>query len=283
MFDYLGEHPSIYVPHRKEPQHFATDLDSGGFYETLTFVRDRDEYLGLFAAARPDQIVGEGSTWYLYSKVAAAAIREANPAARIIAMLRHPVHMLHSLHGRRYFAGSEDIPRFEDALAAESDRRVGRRMPPRVRNPKALLYREVGRYGEQLERYFALFGRDQVHVVLFDDFLADTPGTYRLVLDFLNVDPAFVPTFRVINASVGRRSQRVHQLLLAPPVVRFARAVVPLSLRPRVGLLWDRISSRPERRAPLDPAVAASLRAELLPDIEQTGALIGRDLAALWR
>jgi hypothetical protein len=162
MFDYLGAHPQIYAATRKEPQFFATDLDSGSYLDSVTFVRDRDEYLALFAGARPDQLAGEGSTWYLYSKEAASNIHAANPDARIIAMLRHPVEMLYSLHGRRLFGGSEDLPDFADALAAEGDRRHGRRIPPRARNVKALFYREVGRYSEQVERYLKTFGPDRV-------------------------------------------------------------------------------------------------------------------------
>ncbi len=256
---------------------------SGSYLESLTFVRERAEYLALFEAARPGQLAGEASTWHLYSEVAATAIHAANDNARIIAMLRHPVHMLHSLHGRRYYAGSEDIPRFEDALAAEADRRAGRRIPAKARNPKALLYREVGRYGQQLTRYLDTFGPDRVHVALFDDFIADVPGTYRRLLEFLGVDAEFAPDFEVVNAGAQRRSQRLQQLLLSRPVVGTARALIPARLRPRAGRLWDRVNSRPEQREPLDPEVARQLREELLPDIELTGRLIGHDLATLWR
>jgi hypothetical protein len=283
MFDYLAEHPSIFAASTKEPQFFATDLDGGTYLESVTFMRDRDRYLEMFAGARPDQMAGEGSTWYLYSQVAAAAIREANPEARIIAMLRDPVKMLYSLHGRRFYAGSEDIASFRDALAAEDDRRAGKRIPPRARNVKALQYRAVGRYSQQLERYFDVFGRDQVHVIVFEDFIRDVPAAYRNTLEFLGVDPEFAPDFRVINAGAQRRSQRLQQVLLAPRVISAARAVVPMRLRPAVGRTWDRINSRPEQREPLDPAVAAALRADLLPDIVRTGELLGRDLTEVWR
>ena len=283
MFEYLAAHPAIHASAPKEPQFFATDLDSGSYLESLTFMRDRDRYLGLFAGARPDQLAGEASTWYLYSRAAAAAIHAVNPDARIIAMLRHPVHMLHSLHGRRFYAGSEDLRRFEDALAAEFDRRAGKRIPARARNVQALFYRAVGSYADQLERYLDTFGPARVHVVIFDDFVADPAAAYRGVLHFLGVDETVAPDFKVVNAGAQRRSRRVQQLLLAPRVIRVARAVIPPAARPRVGRTWDRVNSRAERREPLDPVVADRLRAELLPDIERTGRLIGRDLAALWR
>jgi hypothetical protein len=146
----------------------------------------------------------------------------------------------------------------------------------------ALYYRDVGRYAEQVERYLDTFGREQVHVVLFEDFVRDPAAAYRGVLGFLGLDPEFRPEFRVVNAGAARRSQRVQQLLLAPRVIRVARALIPVGLRPRVGRLWDSINTRGQKRAPLNPEVASSLRSELLPDIERLGALLGRDLAAIW-
>ncbi len=283
MFDYLGEHPQIFVPPRKEPQFFATDLDSGSDLDSLSFMRDRDAYLGLFRNARPDQLTGEASTWYLFSRAAAGNIHAVNPDARIIVMLRHPVQMLYSLHGRRIYGGSEDLLDFAEALEAEPDRRAGQRIPKQARNVKALQYREVGRYADQVERYFDTFGRQQVHVVLFEDFVADPPGTYRAVLEFLGVEPEFVPRFRIVNAGAARRSQRLHQLLLRPGIIAAARRVLPARLRPAAGRLWDRVNTRPQRRPPLDPGLASQLREELLPDIQRLGVLLGRDLTAVWR
>jgi hypothetical protein len=283
MFDYLAQHPRVFASRIKEPQFFARDLDSGSYLESVTFMRDKQKYLGMFEGARPDQLAAEGSTWYLYSKVAAAGIKEANPDARIIVMIRHPVQMLYSLHGRRLYAGSEDIASFTDALAAEPDRREGRRIPAKSRNPKALLYHDVGRFGEQLERYYDTFGKDRVHVIVFDDFTADTPGEYRKVLQFLGIDDGFAPDFKVINAGAARRSQTVQRLLMSKPVIETARFVIPRRVRPAVGRAWDRLNSRKEKREPLDPAVAAQLREDLLPDIRKTGDLIGRDLESLWR
>jgi hypothetical protein len=283
MFDYLGMHPRIHVPGRKEPQFFATDLDSGSYLDSLSFMRDRDEYLRLFAGAREDQLTGEASTWYLYSTAAAQNIKAAAPDARIIAMLRHPVEMLYSLHGRRLYAGSEDLPDFADALAAEDDRRAGRRIPARARNVKALLYRDVGRYGEQLQRYMDTFGQDRVRVVVFEEFVKDPAAAYRGVLQSLGIDADFQPDFRIVNAGAARRSPRLQKVLLAPPVVKVARFVIPPRLRPAVGRAWDRLTTRRERRPPLDPQVAAALRADLLPDIEHLGRLLGRDMTEVWR
>jgi len=62
-----------------------------------------------------------------------------------------------------------------------------------METPHVLLYDDVCRFAEQLERYLEAFGRDRVEVVLLDD-LRDSPAqTYRRVLEFLEVHPEFCP------------------------------------------------------------------------------------------
>ncbi len=282
MYHYLRQHPSIFMPDSKEPNHFCTDLDSGSYLDSLSFLRDEDAYLSLFQDAQPHQLTGEASTWYLYSKVAAANINSANPESRAIIMLRHPVEMLYSLHGRRVYGGSEDLERFEDALAAEEDRKQGRRMPPRVRNVTALFYRDVGRYTDQVARYLDAFGKDRVHVVIFEEFRGDPAQAYRETVRFLGADEGFLPEFAVVNASSARRSWRIQQALLSPTAVKAARFVLPVRVRPYVGRAWDRINTRGERRPPLDPRVRAQLWEELRPDVRRLSELVERDLIELW-
>ncbi|MBA2556652.1 MAG: hypothetical protein H0V12_04785, partial [Chloroflexi bacterium] len=129
MYEYLRQHPEIYLPSLKEPRHFCPDQDSGSDRDGLFFVRDRDEYLALYAGVRGEKRIGDASVQYLYSRVAAERIREFNPDARFIVMLRNPVHMAYSLHGQRLAGGGEDIEDFGEALEAEADRREGRRLP----------------------------------------------------------------------------------------------------------------------------------------------------------
>src|SRR5215207_9230182 len=78
MYEYLRQHPSIFMPFHKEPLFFGSDLHHR--YGRLT----EAEYRALFRAARPDQRVGEASAWYLYSTTSAAEIHAAAEDARII-------------------------------------------------------------------------------------------------------------------------------------------------------------------------------------------------------
>ena len=105
-------------------------------------------------------------------------------------MLRNPVDVMYAQHNQLIFNVIEDIPDFAEALAAEPDgarASASRRGPINVEN---LFYRHSVRFAEQLERYFEVFGRDRVHVMLHDDLRRDGAGIVRGVLEFLGVDPS---------------------------------------------------------------------------------------------
>src|SRR3712207_4581246 len=87
------------------------------------------------------------------------------------------------------------------SAAAEADRRAGRRIPPNINNPRGLFYREAVSFSEQLERYFAALGRERVHVIIFDDFKADTAAAVGDTFRFLGVDDAFRPALDIANPS----------------------------------------------------------------------------------
>ena len=104
-------------------------------------------------------------------------------------MLREPVSFMHSLHTQFVNETTEDEPDFARALDLEAERRAGRSIPARVRCPSFLFYRERARYAAQLERYLAVFPREQILVLVFEEFREDNEGHYRRVLEFLGVGP----------------------------------------------------------------------------------------------
>src|SRR5215475_10623199 len=174
MNDYLKDHPEIFIPAKKEIHFFGADLP---------FLKGKrvteQEYMTYFAPAGNEKRLGESSVWYLYSQQAAAEIKAFSPAARIIIMLRNPVDMMYSLHAQRLYNDNEDIRDFAEALAAEEDRRQGRRIYQNANNAMGFFYRDAARYTQQVQRYLDVFGRDKVHVIVFDDFRSDTPRVYR--------------------------------------------------------------------------------------------------------
>jgi hypothetical protein len=240
------------------------------------------EYLQLFAGASPGQHGGEASPWYLYSTSAAQEIRDFNSDAKPIVMLRNPVDVMYAQHSQLVFNQREDLTDFAQALAAEEDRRAGRRIPQDSLRPEALFYRHSVRFPEQLRRYRDVFGRDGVHIIVFDDLVADTPGVYRSTLEFVGVDPSVEVDLSVYNPNRTARSGRVSRLVFAPPKpLRGAVGTlrrVPLAHRIRDALVSA--NSRTATRAPMDPELRRQLTLEFRPQVAELGELIGRDLSA---
>jgi hypothetical protein len=214
-------------------------------------------------------------------------IRAFQSDAYVVALLRNPVQMLHALHNERVSQGHETITDFAAALAADDERRDG--VPGRPDAPPLVwLYLDFARYGEQLDRWYASFGRDRVHVVVFDDFAADTPGAFRRVLEFLAVDPGYQPaSFAPRNVS-HRQRPLVRRLVDSRPGTWLstdlldraigANARARLALRFRHSRLNRRLAPRPEVPATVQRQIEDALRG----DVERLSDLLGRDMVDLW-
>jgi hypothetical protein len=276
LYDHLQQHPDVFMPYRKEPHFFGDDLP-----QRPPFL-DLPGYLRLFAGAGNRRRVGEATVWYLYSVSAAEQIRDFDPEARIIIMLRRPVAMMYSLHGLFLFTTWEDITDFAAAVEAEADRCEGRRIPRNTWWPKALQYTWLADYEPHVARYLELFGPDQLRVIIYDDFLADTAGAVRSVYEFLDLDPSFTPEVGVVNQARTARSMWLQRRFYDP---RFGSLLGRLP--PRVGhVVWRalmRLNIRYEPRPPLDGAVDDMLTQRLEPAVRRLEALLGRDLPAWHR
>lgn len=276
LYEYLRAHPQVFMSVPKEPMYFGQDLTPR--YRRMS----EDEYLALFRDARPDQRVGEASPWYLYSAHAPAEINEFAPQGQVIIMLRNPVDVMYAQHSQLVFNRREDLRDFGAALDAEEARVRGEEVPKNAVRPEALLYRRSVRFAEQVRRYLEVFGRDRIHFVVFDDLVADPGGVYRSTLEFLGVDPAHAVDFGAYNPYQEARSGVLQRLVFAPPPAlrgvfgRLRR--LPLAHRVRDALVS--LNSRRAARPGMDPELRRRLVAEFAPQIEELGALIGRDLSA---
>jgi hypothetical protein len=281
MTKYLAAHPDVYMPERKEMHVFGSDLRFGPHF----WRRNEQDYLAEYTARNGEVVAGESSVWYLFSSRAAAEIKAFSPEARIIVMLREPVEMLYSLYHHFRLDGNECLPTFEEALAAEPDRRAGKRIGAETYLAQGLQYREIVRFTEQVSRYFEVFGRERVHIVIYDDLAGDTLGIYRETLGFLGLDSWRGPAnLTAINGSRYPRSAALRRLLNGKHVRQTALMLRPLLPRPAFGVLrglQEKLllaNSRPGKRSPLSPALRARLKREFAPEIERLSELLGRDL-----
>jgi hypothetical protein len=289
----LRAHPQVFMPDIKEPRFFAPELRSrfrGGDGDirpdTLA------GYLELFAPAGAGQITGEASPSYLRLREAAGRIAAVAPHARIIAILREPAAFLRSFHLQSLHNHVETEPSLRRALELEPERRAGRSIPPTSHVPATLLYSDHVRYVEQLRRFEERFPRDQILVLIYDDFRSDNEGAVRQVLRFLGLDET-VPVAAVETETLGSvRSPRMHRLArrlrmaernpdAAGGPARALAAALPSALRgERTRALWRRaVYGRPPEP---DEELMVELRRRYKPEVEALSEHLGRDLVALW-
>jgi hypothetical protein len=279
MYTYLRQHPQVFMPDHKEPLFFGSDLTPAGHGR----LSERD-YLRLFTGARPGQRVGEASTWYLYSHGAATEIHQFAADAQIIIMLRNPVDVMHSLHGELVFYRAEPIRDFAEAIAAEPDRKRGRRLGPPGRH-EMLLYRDVVRFGSQVERYLNVFGPDRVKIILSEDFAQDPAATCQAVFRFLGIDGGFTPELSRVNESKQVRHSSIQEFIVRPPgpLSRIIPLVRRFPIAHRLRAILLSANSQPAERTPMAPELRRQLTSELAPEISRLSDLIGRDLSAWCR
>jgi hypothetical protein len=280
LWHYLRSHPDIYMPPSlagKEPSYFC-DLTPPWAREYRTF----DKYLSLFEGARRHRMIGDASTNYLVAPESAQRIHAQYPDARILVILRNPAERAFSTYRFLVSLGLESATTFEKALAREPRRMADERFKRASELLyHAYLYVHSSLYGEQLERYYRLFPREQIHVVLQSDLKKEPLKTVQSMYEFLGVDPTFEPELAVHNASTFPLSvrfqafigQRWHSHPLRPkqPVRRRDRLHYPVAFG--INTLLGQY-----RRVRLNPDTRRALLQRFRSDIDKTSILIGRPL-----
>jgi hypothetical protein len=98
----------------------------------------------------------------------------------------------------RRAAGEESCDSFLDALALEDPHFENGESPQGgvVQHADGRTYLLRGRYAEHLERWFAVYPRQQFHILTVDELSRDPSGTLDGVLEFLELPPAVLGDLR---------------------------------------------------------------------------------------
>lgn len=195
-------------------------------------------------------------------------------------MIRNPVDMIYSYHSKLVSNGDENILDFKNALEAEGDRRKGKLIPNNIRFKERLYYSEVVRFSEQIERYFNIFNKDNVHYIIYDDFKYDAKKEYIKTLTFLNVNSNFQPEFKIINQNIQIRSQALKEFLVSPPpwVHLIGKLILPF-MRKFISGKLAQLNTKSVSRHPMDPDLKKTLRDQFLPEVQRLSILLGKDLS----
>ena len=274
---YLNEHQQVFITDPKEPHFFATDL------ENYRVAKSMEQYEALFADVTGESAVGEASVFYLYSREALANIRDFNPDAKIIVMLRNPVDMIPSLHGQLVYSADENILDFEEAWYASGDRERGEGGTKHTREIALLNYMEMAKYAQQLQRVREWFPESQIKIIFFEDFIKDTEQCYIEVLEFLSLKYDGKKEFPIINEHTETKNTFLNTLLKRPPsflVAIWIAAKRVLGVRKRVRVIQKLvdINTVKTKRKPLTETLKKEIREHYGDEVRSLAAMTGRDL-----
>lgn len=279
LYEYLRHHPNIYMSKLKEPHFFANDLGSYPAAKTL------EDYTKLFAESGQEHLrVGEASVYYLRSLVAIPNIREFNPEARIIAMFRNPVEMVYSLHSQLVYVSEETVSDFETAWRLQDRRSQGLDLPPASRGSFLVQYAEIGRFGTQTQRLLSTFPREQVKLILYDDFAASPRDVYDEVIQFLGIPHDNRTDFPQVNENKRARMGWLRNFYRKPPpalrnAVRGLKQAVGGEGISAVKKKMVDLNTVKARRPPLSPELRAELVAAFRDEVALLSRLLNRDLS----
>lgn len=220
LYEYLIAHPDVGAASKKEV-HFFDRHYTGGIAWYRAHFPPLGEQRRFERQNGRRYITGEASPYYLFHPDVPARIRRVVPEAKFLVLLRNPIDraLSHYHHNRRL--GMETLS-FEEALDREEERLAGEeakllQSEGMVSLPhQTYSYQARGAYAIQLERWFALYPREQFCILDSEYFYADTDGAMAQVFRFLSL-PEFTggdyeqfnaASYATMNPETRRRLQK---------------------------------------------------------------------------
>lgn len=161
----LAEHPQVFMADPKELHFFNNNFEQGESW-----------YRAKFQPGPEHKAWGEATPAYINRPEVPQRIKDMCPHARLVACLRNPIDRAFSAYNLKRH-GDLNYATFEEALE---------------KNPDIM---ERGLYARQLERYFALFPREQVLVQIYDDLVHHEKRFIREIYTHIGVDADYKPSW----------------------------------------------------------------------------------------
>ena len=180
LYKYLATHPDIFMAKDKEPAFFTKHYHKGDRW-----------YESLFASAQISQAIGEATVEYMVDHDAPLRIQKRLPMAKFIFILRNPSDRAWSHYWHRVKNGEET--RSAEQIFSQPD----------------LSHEYVVRYGmyhEHLQRYFDLFDKKQIKILILEKAKINFTATLDDLFGFIGVEPEkFSPEIEPQNKSAMHR------------------------------------------------------------------------------
>jgi len=268
IYDALKEHPEICMSKVPETNFFTRFYHKGIKY-----------YRRFFCNYSKNKKIGEVSPRYLHNPKTALRIKKHNPKTKILCCLRNPITKIYSGYWYDRISGTGSTliySCFEDAI-----------------NNKIFLKRHF--LYEKLERYFNVFSKNQILVVIFDDLKKDPNKFISKIYRFLGVKDSFTPS--IIKEKVNETGSIVMKYPNLMRLIFTIKAKIESyrltekifkKISPRLYSIFRKIHPRNKKKAnykfkkpPMKEKTRKRLKKIYMKDIKKIEQLIGKDLS-LW-
>lgn len=256
LFSFLSGHPDICACELKEPKFFLGN--------DLQIEKEMDQYHSLFKGKRRYKM--EASVQYsvpendgrVYEK-----IHKYNPEAKILYIIRNPIHRIESNHWHAFNVGLSKIRDVNASIFSNNNI-------------------EASSYFRNIKPFMDVFGKEQVLILLYDDLKNEVDYIRKQLSSFLEIEISqFGAEISKINVSKGSKRKNLGWLKWADNYLIFSllKKMVPPKFKPRIiTLISDTMSlkSRPQ----LNEKSIKAIRAHLKQDIMKMEKLLDRNLSA---
>lgn len=281
IYNYLAEHPKVFMPLHKEPYFFSFDsLDRSMDQDfAANIITDPTRYSALFRDATKDMILGEGSTSYLYTadftidKITRTYSSHNKRFPKLLFCLRNPVDRAfsHYMYLRRNLV-EERQPHI--ALKPNINRELIRR------RAWDFDYINYGFYSDRLAKY--LLSELETKVYILEDLKNEKFN--ESICNYLNIEPRGPDsTRRRDNISGEPKNRTAVSLLTRNNILKStAKIVIPSKYWRRVRLHRDRLLKSLLTPTTMPSEIRNELTKIFSTEIDRLEDLLERDLTA-WR
>jgi hypothetical protein len=238
VYHWLRSHPEVFLPSVKEPSYFAyagnSEIPRNGPFDP-DYVRQMtvncESYAALYDAAGT-RLTGDISPIYLFNEHAAERIAVARPNARIIILLRDPVERAFSQFMHHVRDSLEPCDTFQEALEQEERRFIDGWSPGHC-------YVGQGHYLSQIERYFAVFPKEQILFLEYQNLQYAPEHYWRQICEHLRIEPIALVRNERVNSTrdlveVLGRPRLIRQLKHPGPAQALLKRLIPPRLRAKL-------------------------------------------------
>lgn len=270
LYEYLRQSPDVFMSPIKEPRFFNSS-QYGNWAGKIERISDKTKYLKLFEKANTEKAIGEASPSYLQDPNSAELIHQQIHDAKIIIILRDPTQRAFSHYLMDKSEGREKRS-FYKLVSNELKKKYGHIDQHHVI--------ELGLYVEKVKRFLAFFGKNNVKILFFEEFVKDTKKSVEQVLDFLQVNPVLPPNIEKIYNAYGIPRGKMGQYILnSKTLAKLSNKFLSRTLKVK---LKDKFLLKKVPKPKIPKSAQKLLQEFYRQDAKQLEQLIGRKLPWPW-